>query len=70
MSKEIAKGFEEGDKFSVTNGEEKKTYTVVSSNWEVENPPEYVLKNVETEEIHEPVQWPWLDREDLEIVHD
>ena len=67
MSKDIAKGFVKGDKFSISNGEEKKKYIVSSVNWEVENAPEYSLKNAETGEIHEPVQWPWLDRDDLEI---
>ena len=68
MSKEMAKGLYVGDKFSLTNGDEKKTYVVKERNDDVDDGPEYTFENVETGEIHEPVLWQWLDRDDLELT--
>lgn len=67
MNKDIAKGLYKNDKFSLTNGDEVKTFIVISRNDEVDDAPEYSLKCIETGEIHSPVFWNWMNRDDLEI---
>jgi len=67
-TRKVARGIKVGENVILTNGNENKQYEVTERYDDVPSPPEYQFKDVETNETHGPVQWQWMDREDIVII--
>jgi hypothetical protein len=68
QTQKVAKGIQVGESVILTNGNENKQYEVTERDDNCPSPPEYRFRDIETDEVHGPVQWQWMDREDIAII--